>query len=370
MSLVDKLFLSCFRFLIVTFIAVIFCASPSSGQINNCNVIAYYAGGSSKISLIDPSKITHLIYSFAYLRGNRLFLQDTLTVKRLVALKRKNKNLKVLVSFAGWEGCRTCSDVFSLDQNRKQFALSVLRTLRRFGLDGIDLDWEYPAVQGPPGQKYKPEDRQNFTLLLKQLRETLGDTYEISFAAGGFTDYLEKSVEWEKVAKLADRIHIMSYDLVNGYSVVTGHHTALYSDSLTRESADNAVKYLISRGVPANKIVIGAAFYGRVWQKVAEQNNGLYQSGIFRNTVGVRIISSYYTAANGYQYFWDETVKAPYLYNRQKGLFVTYDDNSSVEYKVKYVLSNQLNGIMFWQIALDKTRGSLLNTIIDALGKK
>ncbi len=122
--------------------------------------------------------------------------------------------------------------------------------LQKYNADGIDLDWEYPAIEGYPGHPYKPEDKSNFTELVKALRDELGPKMEISFAAGGFTKFLRESVEWDKVMPLLNRVNLMTYDLINGYSPVTGHHTGLYSTDTQTESTDHAVNYLDSIGVP------------------------------------------------------------------------------------------------------------------------
>ncbi|WP_202913758.1 glycoside hydrolase family 18 protein [Pararcticibacter amylolyticus] len=330
-------------------------------------IIAYFAGGPSKVVTVKPQMLTHLIYAFCGLKGNKLYLRDSVTVRKLVALKKQNPQLKVLLMLGGWGGCESCSDLFRSQVNREAFAVSVKRACEKLGTDGIDLDWEYPAVEGYPGHKYSPDDKDTFTLLVQQLRKTLGTKYEISFAAGGFQEYLEKSIDWKPVMKEVDRVNIMSYDLVNGYSKVTGHHTALYSTPQLKESVDNAVTYMLDQGVPANKIVIGAAFYARVWQNVPPANNGLYQPATFRNTVAITGVSSYYTQANGYIYYWDDTAKAPFLYHPAKKLFVTFDNNESVRLKTRYMIDKGLNGIMFWQIAHDKTKESLLGTINDAI---
>jgi len=352
---------------LLCFLFVLIGANVNSQAQTDYTVTGYFHGGASNVSKVRPKLISHIIYSFCGLRGNRLYLRDTLTVRRLVALKKQNPRLKVLLSLGGWGGCKTCSDLFTSAENREAFALSVKRANEKLGTDGIDLDWEYPAVEGYPGHKFVPEDKNTFTLLVQQLRKTLGNRYEISFAAGGFQEFLEKSIDWVPVMKEVDRVNIMTYDLVNGYSTVTGHHTALYSTPYLKESADNAVTYLLNQGVSANKIVIGAAFYARVWQNVDSLNNGLYQAAVFRNTVGARTVAAYYTPANGYKYFWDDTAKAPFLYHPQKKLFVTYDDNRSVRLKTEYVVAKKLNGIMFWQIAHDKTQGSFLDTINETL---
>ncbi len=183
---------------------------------------------------------------------------------------------------------------------------------------------------------------------MEELRKTLGSKYEISFAAGGFQKYLEESVEWKKVMAIVDRVNLMTYDLINGYSVETGHHTALYSRAEQKESTDNCVQYLVRLGVPRNKLVIGAAFYGRSWENVEATDNGLYKSGKFKSFVDYRRIATECTPAKGFTYYWDDQVKAPYLYNPEQKLFVTFDDKKSIELKTRYVIDQKLDGIMFW----------------------
>ncbi|MEI9808857.1 MAG: glycosyl hydrolase family 18 protein [Bacteroidota bacterium] len=96
------------------------------------------------------------------------------------------------------------------------------------------------AIEGYPGHAYTVGDKQNFTSLIRSLRDTLGNNYEISFAAGGFDSFLQNSVEWDKIMPLLDKVNLMSYDLVSGYSKMTGHHTPLYSNHFQKQSADNA----------------------------------------------------------------------------------------------------------------------------------
>jgi chitinase len=341
----------------------------SQAQKKSITVTAYYAGDTAQINQYDPKKLTHIIFSFCHLKGNRLHVDDqddSLRIQKLVGLKKTNPSLKVLLSLGGWGGCASCSDVFSSEAGRNEFALSVRELNDYFGTDGIDLDWEYPAVQGYPGHTFKPEDKSNFTALVVALRKSLGAKNEISFAAGGFQKFIDEAIDWESVMKIVDRVNLMSYDLVHGYSPKTGHHTALYSTSQQNESADNAIKALLKKGIPANKIVIGAAFYAREWEGVSESNNGLYQSGKFRRAVGFKDFSKQFGEQNGYQAFWDEEARAPYLYNKAKRLFVTYDDQASLAEKVKYVKANGLNGIMFWELSHDVTANGLLDAIHQA----
>lgn len=341
-------------------------AFQSFSQRNDLNVIAYYMGGPEKVNAIPAEKLTHIIFSFCHLRGNSLAVDDSadsIAIKDLVSLKARNPQLKVMLALGGWGGCKTCSDVFSTVQGRSEFAQSVLEMSRYFMTDGIDLDWEYPAIEGFPDHPYKPEDRDNFTLLTETLRHTLGDRYEISFAAGGFEEYLEGSVDWEAVMKNVNRVHLMSYDLVHGNSTVTGHHTPLFSTPMQEASAHKAIRYLTRKGVPKSKIVIGAAFYARMWERVEAFNDGLYQPGKFKASVPYNHFSSEITKEGGFEFFWDETALAPYAYNTKQKLFVTYDDKRSIGEKTKYAIDQKLNGIMFWELTHDVETGGLLDTI-------
>ncbi len=329
-------------------------------------VIAYYAGRTDMVDSFEVEKLTHLIFCFCHLNGNKISVgnaRDSATIQRMVALKSRNPRLKVILSLGGWGGCQTCSAVFTTAKGRRQFARSVRNINHYFGTDGIDLDWEYPAIEGFPGHAYSPEDKSAFTSLVKQLRRKLGKQNEISFAAGGFAKFIDSSLEWKKVMQQVDRVNLMSYDLVSGFSAVSGHHTPLYSTPHQKESADNGVQMLLGAGVPANKIVIGAAFYGRFFQVTDTSNNGLYLPGKFDHGFSFRHLSDSLSTANGFVQYWDSVANAPYAFNIQRKLLATYDDSVSVQLKTKYVLKNKLNGIMFWQLLDDKFSGGLLNAI-------
>jgi chitinase len=330
---------------------------------NDINVLAYYSAGPEKVDSLPAKKLTHIIFSFCHLTGNKLTVdnaRDTLTIQKLVGLKKQNPALKILLSLGGWGGCQSCSDAFSTAEARKEFAQSVLNLSQSFKTDGIDLDWEYPTIEGYPGHPFKPEDKANFTALINELRSTLGTKYEISFAAGGFQKFLDESVDWLTIMKQVDRVNIMSYDLINGYSTSTGHHTALYSNPNQKESTHNAVQYLLRLGVPANKLVIGAAFYARVWENVPAQNNGLYQSGKFKMGVDFK---DFPVTLKGMQFFWDDTTQAPYGYDAAKKWFATFDDKKSIAVKTKYAMDQKLNGIMFWELSGDTYKDGLVDRI-------
>lgn len=335
-------------------------------------VIGYYANGADQVDSFATEKLTHIIFSFCHLKGNQLAVDnasDTLTIQRLVSLKKRNPSLKVLLSLGGWGGCEPCSEVFSSEQGRREFAGSVKHLLDYFNADGIDLDWEYPTIPGFPGHRFTTDDKPNFTKLVTEIRKAIGDKKVLSFAAGGFSKYLEESVEWKKVMQQVDMVNLMTYDLINGYSTVTGHHTGLYSTPKQIESVDNAIQYLQSIGIPANKLVIGAAFYARIFENVDSVNNGLYQPGKFKRGVPYKAFGTILSPDSGYVYHWDPVAKAPWMYNAAQKLFVTYDDTTSMRLKTEYAIKKKLNGIMFWQLAEDTYSKGLLEAIDDTKKK-
>lgn len=348
---------------ILLFLIPMFSVGQSSEKLS---VIAYYMGDEKQIDDFDITKLTHIIFSFCHLKDGKLSVdstRDSIAIKHLVSLKDKNPKLKIMLSLGGWGGCEPCSAVFASAEKRAFFAKSVKEVNDYFNTDGIDLDWEYPTIEGHPGHLYQAADKENFTDLIVLLRKELGSKNELSFAAGGFEKYLDESVEWKKIIPLVDRVNIMSYDLVNGYSKVTGHHTPLFSTNVTDESTDRAVEYLLKLGIPANKLVIGAAFYTRVWKEVTNVNNGLYQSGVATNGINFKDFETAFTKENGWSYYWDDKAKAPYWYNEKEKLFATGDDIVSVKEKTNYAIKNKLGGIMFWELTLDKKTNGMVDAI-------
>lgn len=336
-------------------------------------VTGYYAGNAEKLDSFPVEKLTHLIFSFGHLRGHQLHINsaaDTACIQKMVSFKKRYPHLKVILSLGGWGGCATCSEVFANEAGRNGFAVSVKKLATYFQTDGIDLDWEYPAIEGYPGHQYTGDDRKNFTLLIQTLRRVLGKKQEISFAAGGFDQFIDSSVDWNNVMQIADKVYIMSYDLVHGFSKVSGHHTPLFSTPQQKQSADNAVNKLLKAGVPPHKVVIGAAFYGRMFQVDDTLNRGLYRSCNFYRGVSYSLLQDSLNTAKGFMQYRDSVARAPYAFNAERRILVTYDDPQSVKEKTEYVIQKKLGGIMFWQLADDKTKNGLLDVIHETAYKK
>jgi chitinase len=175
----------------------------------------------------------------------------------------------------------------------------------------------------------------------------------------------------------------MTYDNVGGGTPYTAHHTNLGwvkpedikntpAHSIVEErgydldprSAEKIINYIMEEGVDPGQIVIGGAFYGKGWKGVPSKNNGLYQphDGGWRSG-SYAVIREKYENKNGFVKYWDPIAKAPYLYNAEEQLFISYEDTQSIKLKTDYAIENGLGGIMFWQLRGDAEKDGLLDAI-------
>ena len=328
-------------------------------------VIAYVAGfrGLVDSESIDADKITHINYAFVDVKDSIAWLRraatDTVNFRKLNSLKSKNADLKLLISIGGWSWSENFSDAVLTQSSREKFALSAVEIVRQHHLDGIDIDWEYPGMPGEDNV-FRPEDKQNFTLMFKTIREKLdvltketGKSYLLTTAVGGFQECINH-MEMDQAAQYLDYVNIMTYDFyTEGDSA--GHHTNLFSSESTHElSADRAVREYIQAGVPANKLVIGIAFYGRSWIMQSADNNGLNRpvKEVLQGA-GYSVIKDSLADKKGLIRHWDDKAKAPYLFNSQTNQLVSYDDEESVRHKCNYVKDKGLAGVMFWEYSSD-----------------
>ncbi|MGX5817853.1 glycoside hydrolase family 18 protein [Chitinophaga lutea] len=347
-------------------------------------VIAYVGGYRGLIENPDAimvEKLTHINYAFVDIKEGRAWLTnertDTVNFRRLNALKQRNPNLRILISIGGWAWSENFSDAVLTDEGRKLFAATAVDIIRKYNLDGVDIDWEYPGVPGEEGNVYRPEDKQNYTLMFQALRASL-DTLEkergvhqlLTTAVGGGR-YFTEHTEMDKAAQYLDYVNIMSYDYKTNPTGIAGHHTNLYGSTkdTAEASADRSVKIFLEAGVPAEKIVVGIAFYGRGWTVKDGTAKGLNQQAVKGARGGgfTRLKDS--LMVQGYDRHWDKRAKAPYLFHPENNVFISYDDERSVRAKCRYTRKHRLAGVMFWEYSSDP-KGYLLNTIHTSFSKR
>jgi len=324
-------------------------------------VVAYVSGGNPP-AIIHTRKLTHLNIAFAHIDANhRVLVESATAIQNLSALKKSDPRLKILLSVGGWQA-EGFSDAALTDASRRAFADSAVSVLREFALDGIDVDWEYPGL-GTAGIKYRPEDKQNFTLLLQVLRETLdaskraGSGHYLLTIAAADRDYIE-NIELPRVTAHLDWINLMSYDFFNSLTATTGHHAGLYraEHALPRDrNTDSAVSQYLAAGVPPEKIVLGVAFYGRGFAGVRARNNGVNQAyEHFEGEHSYADLVEHFIGKDGFVRYWDNRAQAPYLWNSSSRVFISYDDPQSIAIKAGYVLQHRLGGMMFWELSQDR----------------
>lgn len=335
------------------------------------------------------------------------------TYAQLMALKQRNPDLKILPSVGGW----TLSDpFFDFDSkaNRDTFVNSMREFLTTWKFyDGIDIDWEFPGGDGANPNLGSANDGEVYITLMKELRAMLdeleaqtGRKYELTSAIGTGWDKVE-DVDYQRAAEYMDYIFAMTYDFHGGWNNVTGHQTGIYCGShLSNEACngsgvddngkprkgpaytmDNAIQLLLAQGVPSEKLVVGAAMYGRGWEGVYPQNaavagnpmtapangklkgttaQGVWEAGVI-DYKGLKkyMIGDNEQGVNGFEVGYDEQAQAAYVWNKSKGTLVTYDSPRSVRAKGQYILQHNLGGIFAWEI--DADNGDILNAMHEGL---
>ncbi len=332
------------------------------------------------------------------------------TYAQLMALKQRYPDLKILPSVGGW----TLSDPFFsfTDKSKRDvFVASVKEFLLTWKFyDGVDIDWEFPGGDGANSSLGDPaNDGAAYVALMQELRAMLdsleaesGREYELTSAIGVGYDKLE-DVDYAAASQYIDHIFAMSYDFYGAWNNVTGHQTGLYCGAhlsagecdgtgLDEEgnprkgpsyTVDNAVKLLMAQNVPSQKIVVGAAMYGRGWEGVYDANatisgnpmtapgngpltgttaQGVWEKGIIDyKGLKANMIGASGTGINGFEVGFDDVAKASYVWNRSTGTLVTYDSPESVIAKGQYVMDNNLGGLFAWEI--DADNGDILNAM-------
>lgn len=317
----------------------------------------YYAS-----MLPDASLVTHINYGFAevYVRDGvyqGFKLQGAkYRFNRVVALKRSNPDLKICLSFThtvvnddnhqdgGFSAIAASPDA------RRAFALDCKAFIDENGIDGIDLDWEFPGLSWSGAACDPAVDVANFTLLLKQLRATLGNDVLLTFA-GYAMDRQHNTSGWRYIDITAavpyvDFINVMCYDL----DEAPHPHNAVV-DATAYIDCQRAVENYHKAGVPFSKMVLGIPFYVR------------HSFSTSPTAVDYRKLSqlgSDYVVDN-----WDDQARVPYVtYNG--AYWGSYDNERSIAIKGEWVRSLGMRGLMYWDAAADTDDHTLARAVWNA----
>ena len=405
----------------LTMAAAVLAALPAAAS----EVVGYYPGWKSDVfpvtaANVDAGKLTMALYAFLDVcwdgkHGNpepsvnyvapcqdaagdpvsangALVFRDARSdgdnLRKLVALKKGHPAFKVVVSVGGWDWSNRLSNVADSVPARANFVASSVKLMRRFGLDGVDIDWEYPTEAGVPCVEgavcARPMDKQNFIKLARELRigfDTAGRKdrkhYSITIAAGGNANYVNNAggSAWIKeLSNSLDWINIMAYDYHMPWEKNSGHHSALKADAKDPVTANGfyaeaSVRRYLDAGVWAQKLVLGVPFYGYGWKGCAAgpDGDGQYQACDGGATGGVNGGNSYgfshllkqgyltpsFEGGKGYQRYWNASARAPYLSNAAEKVWISYEDQQSLKEKAAFIKAQGLRGAMFWELSAD-----------------
>lgn len=324
------------------------CGSVKSGEevvaaSRDSKVVVAYVASWSEV-MPDPQYMTHINYAFGHVNEsfNGVKIDNEERLRQIVDLRKQKPELKVLLSIGGW-GSGRFSEMAANDEYRRAFAADCDRVVKEFALDGIDIDWEYPT-SSMANISSSPDDTENFTLLMQDIRAAIGNEKELTLATVASARY----IDFKAILPSVDFVNIMAYDMASAPK----HHSALYPSGHSGDiTSDGAVTAHLKAGVPPSKLVMGMPFYGR--------GGDGYPSFQDYNKVG--------NTDTQYTEKWDEVAQVPYLADKNDTLVFGFENPRSLAIKCQYILDKDLLGGMYWDYSGDNEQGDLRRTVAENL---
>lgn len=304
------------------------------------------------------------------------------------AMHKRCPAVKILLSIGGWTRCGYFSEMAYTKMGRESFINCCLALLRRYEwLAGFDIDWEYPACerQGNPADPdgdegccvfgTEAEDRENFILLLAELRDAMDKAFgagkkALTACASGAPDTLARQ-NWAEAARYLDLINLMTYDLCGCWAGVSGHASSA-------AQAKQAVQCILAQGVAPGTICIGSPFYCtamRLREKPASIQvalgapveperptwDTLAQEDLLELLQTPGWHSAYDAKAGGAYLVYDGPDK---LFDRW---FLSVETARSLGQKLDLIRNAELAGIIVWEASLDTKNHSFAAQLRDTL---
>ncbi|XP_067009873.2 probable chitinase 2 [Anabrus simplex] len=360
------------------------------------HIVCYYGSwatyrawpGKFDPSDIDASKCTHLVYAFAGLDAASLSVTSLDSYndldenygkgsyKKFTALAQSHPNVKTLLAVGGWnEGSAKYSSMAATSAGRKRFAQSAVAFLQKYGFQGLDFDWEYPTQR-----EGRPEDRANFVLLLKELYSQMkSNNLLLTVALAGSESIINAAYNVSEIASNVDFMNVMTFDYLTASSSVTTGQAAPLESAPGLDVVDTIKQYL-ERGAPKEKLVVGIPFYARTFTLSTENNGegapaqGPGRAGPISQEAGY--LTYYELCMQQEDENWTIVkTEAGDVYSYNGNQWASYDDVDVIAKKVKYILDNDLGGVMIWPLEADdnsavcKTgKAPLLDAVYKSIG--
>lgn len=304
-------------------------------------VVAYVTSWTDEVP--DPEMMTHLNYAFGHVNDtfDGVRIDNPGRLRKISRLKQLNPDLKILLSVGGWRSGRF-SEMAADPALRKAFAADCNRIVTDFGIDGIDIDWEYPGSDAA-GISASVNDKDNFIMLLAELRQRLGYGKLLTIAS----EARGEGCLFDKIVPLVDFINIMAYDM----NRTPLHHSPLRRSPLAgATTVEEAVDTHIKAGVPPEKLVLGLPFYGRGRKPYSD----------FVNYGDITVLP-------GCTMLRDPESGAPYIAGPDGKLVLGFDDTESMARKCRFAKEKGLKGVMYWDYSGDDTSGTLRKLVRDSI---
>ncbi|MFA3784048.1 glycosyl hydrolase family 18 protein [Melioribacteraceae bacterium 4301-Me] len=326
-------------FTVISLILTFFNNNPLNAKI----VVGYYYANYSvyPYTAIEYNKLTHIAHAFVKPNADGSLSMDSWFLYPELVAAAHQHGIKIVVALGGWGNSDGFSPMVANPLTRAAFVSNIIDFCLTNDYDGIDIDWEYPTAS----------DRSNFVSLVKELREALNNVgLEFLSIALPSTDW-NNGYDVKQLINYVNWFGIMTYDFYGPWEKTSGHNSPLYPSPLQSSSTSSSVNYYLQKGIPKNKLCIGIPFYGYDF-KASE----LF--AVHSGASAINYASVYQNLISGWDYFWDNTAKVPYLMNKSRTEVITFDDTNSIKLKSEYVYKNNLAGTIIWKIGQDYFNGS------------
>ncbi len=303
--------------------------------------VTYMNGNDTRLP--NPMMMTHLVY--AIVRVNEDFsLQVTSEemLARVATLKDVNPKLKITFLLGGVQS-QYVGPAVSTPENRSKLLDNVEALLTKYNLDGVDMDWEFPKNQ---------EESDNYILLMKDFKTRFPNKF-LSVTVGAGIGAGEEHFDAYAASKYADCLTLMGYD----YSLAS-YCAPLFGCPIKNNNyVSLGIEKLLSKSVPANKILLGIPFYG-----ISTAPQDAEQPQIAYRGIEARAKAGNYTRCR------DEISRVPFYMSSQQKIAISFDDAQSVSEKCQYAKEKGLAGVMVWQCLFDDDNLTLSRAILNEYG--
>ncbi|ULU04541.1 hypothetical protein L5515_013503 [Caenorhabditis briggsae] len=336
----------------------------------------------------QAEKLTHLVFAFFVVDSDgSVKLEGDAAKERLQHVKEvaaRHPDLKLLYAVGGWENSQYFS-VLTADHSRRSILISnLIKAIKEYGFDGVDIDWEYPVTGG--AVEGTPSDRKNYVNLMRELRNELrdleeetGKSYLISFAGAAGHWVLKPGYDLQQLMKYCDFVNVMSYDYFGAWASKWGAYTgppaplnfAMPKKFSGRMNVHATMKDYSCQIKTTNKINMGVPFYGRFWKNVGDavdSSDDMWRMASATNSEGTKFEGGdvqwrdLHTKFDTAKTKFHSGAKAPFIWIPEQKTFIGYENAESLKHKIDYIVENNIGGVMIWAIDFDDDQGTLLNS--------